>query len=1243
MQSLLLEDKIFNLVVEWCDTPQTRSAGCSYKDCAVLYDVEPDEHVSFVGDKPSNNIFLHVAHFLLCDRGDPCIKSASERLERFYKETFWLNNEVFACNQAAIALAKRGLNITRCFIGESPGGVGQSLFSAHLDAVYSPNHRFIDPNTWFDETEMRKQVEQSAGCIILTAQEAPETSRKMREDLYKKTMSADGIAGRRPYGMVTRMIELVGWKRLEVNNMMKFVGVSEINFQFVLRRSFVWMPRARFIDSKIIDTCFPDAKESGYFAKDDALKSFLRSGPCIAAALRIQHAFESRHGREACHNMIEEQATRPLTEDKMRQACGLQPKVRSGQACVLAVPVDPTSQDDNEDLKDQWNGIRHAVINHCLKEGKCVLTKGMFKYVKLPADHPVSMDADAMWKKLLSDGLLIQGQADGKWKDGALPCVGKYEQLKKVCDLTPVTDETRHIEEHKKQALSKYATDHPARESNVLLLIAYMDAEMKTSKKKGNNASRKATPSSLDGVGKLVRHRAKLSDAEEHLSLLLASEEPAVQMSPNRPKRRRMGKGPLEEMEFMYDRDFQNIICTRAYVRGNGAQRFSRRLLQVLCPSSIDLDIQNCVFVILEQLVCKLELDGMADKKHPEAPTLFYLYAGVEDLILQVWERKALSMKPKHLSLHFDGMRLHGHKWDKTTEDLCKFFSEEIKAETGFQVNIVEKKHYWFASACFTKHPVEEVPTDTPVLMEDGNCILLAVSHLRPDLMESLLTYLSTDAEENAAAKQNGTRSYSQVFTAVGIYAVPTIGLAIETPGNYIIHSENEGIFSSQEEQKCLTKEAACQDQMSGSEDECPVPGESATHSDENVVQEAVAKEAKGKKCILCPFPTFNRACRVRKHIATHHTERKQYICSGTKQLKVACALFDNDQIALREGSNYLQRSADLKWVVPALSASSNEVDRHVRLVLTERGPVYWSLQQVTATNEVRRARNLFYTQGFADLVYREGSNMVSLLPTHTSYWWPIIEDIFNGPPLKLQVRAMQDFFVDSREFEYVSIDATIKCCMSVMGQASYKASAAQRIAAVFNDDNSYRRVLTARGRTGAVLAMIAMSSEKAEEISCALAQNWYATWRKKTAGALLLRKILRKFLAVDPTKTEAAFGSFYHGYENRELSSKERCMLKAKALKIINSLDSLKPFYTRYEYIEAVAALAALHPEDMSRKVTGANQPISHILWCSCAPQRLEWMWNNIRWRHSIRSDLSQKTACLPHAKLCPVFNFPN
>ena len=75
------------------------------------------------------------------------------------------------------------------------------------------------------------------------------------------------------------------------------------------------------------------------------------------------------------------------------------------------------------------------------------------------------------------------------------------------------------------------------------------------------------------------------------------------------------------------------------------------------------------------------------------------------------------------------------------------------------------------------------------------------------------------------------------------------------------------------------------------------------------------------------------------------------------------------------------------------------------------------------------------------------------------------------------------------KEFQYISMDATMKCCMSILGQESWRASSAKRNAAAFDDEHALRKVLTVRGRTGAVLGMMAISSEKAPEICLALSE----------------------------------------------------------------------------------------------------------------------------------------------------------
>ena len=58
--------------------------------------------------------------------------------------------------------------------------------------------------------------------------------------------------------------------------------------------------------------------------------------------------------------------------------------------------------------------------------------------------------------------------------------------------------------------------------------------------------------------------------------------------------------------------------------------------------------------------------------------------------------------------------------------------------------------------------------------------------------------------------------------------------------------------------------------------------------------------------------------------------------------------------------------------VRPSLPCSTNEIDRHIRLVLTGSGPEYWNLKAVIDSPDLRRARNLYYTREFAELIFRE-------------------------------------------------------------------------------------------------------------------------------------------------------------------------------------------------------------------------------------------------------------------------------
>ena len=45
---------------------------------------------------------------------------------------------------------------------------------------------------------------------------------------------------------------------------------------------------------------------------------------------------------------------------------------------------------------------------------------------------------------------------------------------------------------------------------------------------------------------------------------------------------------------------------------------------------------------------------------NPAASTQFYLYAAVEDYVLDAWDQDLMRRRPKHISLHFDCIRVGG-------------------------------------------------------------------------------------------------------------------------------------------------------------------------------------------------------------------------------------------------------------------------------------------------------------------------------------------------------------------------------------------------------------------------------------------------------------------------------------------------------------------------------------------------------------------------------------------------------
>ena len=130
------------------------------------------------------------------------------------------------------------------------------------------------------------------------------------------------------------------------------------------------------------------------------------------------------------------------------------------------------------------------------------------------------------------------------------------------------------------------------------------DAMLKGEVKKGRQAQ--------NAIMDRIRHdREKLSTSEEQLARLCYREADAAALE-STPKRRRKTKTTDDQrdtkvIQFQYKRDFQGLLRTRAYVAGDGAQRFPlRRVLRYMCPKTIDFDIENSIFVIFYQFLVKI-------------------------------------------------------------------------------------------------------------------------------------------------------------------------------------------------------------------------------------------------------------------------------------------------------------------------------------------------------------------------------------------------------------------------------------------------------------------------------------------------------------------------------------------------------------------------------------------------------------------------------------------------------------
>ena len=760
--------------------------------------------------------------------------------------------------------------------------------------MYGHNHAFFDPNIWHLDEELRKQVESFARCFILTGQEAPETSKKFHVDLYKKTISADGVMGRKPYGYSTRMFHTVGWTRLEVNRIMQFLGVKNSTFNSMFRRSLVWKAKARFIHTKFLSK-YPDHELDGIFEADPSLNKFLATSQASVAGLRLQWAFECDNSKEDCYQIIEDYCNggdNYLTEDVMRSACGVPVRQRNlqteeGLANLLNADAESDAERDNK--QTTWSCLRDTLVEHMLDKELEGISFYEFKKMTMKADIHPNLTRSDMWDAMEAEGVVRKCIFKGKTsKDKPGTC---FPMLQFGADFAsvrsfPVTEacNMEFEEEHDLGLIRRYAYRCRGRSLNDENLLTYYSSLLPNLHKKGRRSNDTA-----ETVNKYQGLLQKVKDHDDRLTAMLTSKRrlkekksvegsmPAASCSEEvSPTTKWPSALVAKTVRYQYSTKPKYSVPARRYSGIDGAQSMPRRLQKhAVDPHTLDIDIQNCACHILHQIIektqpkpplpkdlasmfdeatknrpaflARLNVDATEGKKimntvlnggappenlkkneaiislqeislyirwvamnllyedymslrdnkektFPSASIMSLLWQSVENMILQAWAEHIVAMKPKHISLHFDGVRV-SKEVATSVDSFIEQCQQVIKEKKSFDIKIAMKTHGTFMELVQERGtPCAASRTMPNQLLMLGNCIPCTMWHCFPESKAVLSAAVQDITQKcNEEAKKLGYRSYRSVAATTGLELVGCTGLPPDSVKSFLLHYEGNG------------------------------------------------------------------------------------------------------------------------------------------------------------------------------------------------------------------------------------------------------------------------------------------------------------------------------------------------------------------------------------------------------------------------------------------------------------------
>ncbi|OLP79865.1 hypothetical protein AK812_SmicGene39798 [Symbiodinium microadriaticum] len=428
-----------------------------------------------------------------------------------------------------------------------------------------------------------------------------------------------------------------------------------------------------------------------------------------------------------------------------------------------------------------------------------------------------------------------------------------------------------------------------------------------------------------------------------------------------------------------------------------------------------------------------------------------------------------------------------------------------------------------------------------------------------------------------------------------------------------------------------------------------------------------------------------------------YETFSNKFVASGTKQLRVIAAMYDDDAARQASHSKYMSRSAELlrSQVKPGVSSKKNVIDKDIRLCLTTKGPSFMSMQKIKQAKDLRRVGNVYYDRSFANdfmckavasrasfrqiaayftsSTARHQGALCSMLPEAShSFWCNVLEDLTQSPQIKVKLQDLLQECEAHTEFEYLSIDGTVKCMMKIIGQAHFNSSQDCRDAAAIPDSDAAYKLLTVRGRTNAVLGLCGVRSEGSREIASGLSSmltlsqraqvlhmasdspsvELFATLKnifpnlqslgldamhivmvyeqnhnnKRTKGSRWLATVMNKFRNIDVECPAAAWGPMYTGQQQIHYTAEEKrlsalvsnaSMPQPEAMGILQQLDPDSPWRTESQFLEAMAAICTLFQDELT-KTTFSGPTLHRLLINLTSPVKIKWLFNDTRYRHT-------------------------